>query len=274
MRYPGGLSKALTFSYDDGMEQDAELIRILDDHGMKATFNLNTGLFATAGQESVDGPAHRRLSLEAALEIYKGSSHEVAVHCLTHASLTDLPTVAAAREILKDKDNLEHAFGGIVRGLAYPFGTFDNQVIDVLRTCGILYARTITSSHSHVFPKDWLRLDPTCHHNDPQLMPLAERFFMAKPCFDCKLFYVWGHSFEFERDNNWGVIKRFTDVMAEHDGIWYATNGEIFSYAWAWKQLIVSADGNVLYNPTATSLWFDVDGQLMIIEPGETKEIG
>lgn len=45
LRYPGGLTKALTFSYDDGVEQDMRLVKLLDDHGMKGTFNLNSGLF-------------------------------------------------------------------------------------------------------------------------------------------------------------------------------------------------------------------------------------
>ena len=36
--------KALTFSYDDGIEQDRKLVDIFNKYGMKATFNLNTGI--------------------------------------------------------------------------------------------------------------------------------------------------------------------------------------------------------------------------------------
>ncbi|MBQ8687026.1 MAG: polysaccharide deacetylase, partial [Ruminococcus sp.] len=36
--------KAITFSYDDGVEQDVKLLEILNEYGLKATFNLNTGL--------------------------------------------------------------------------------------------------------------------------------------------------------------------------------------------------------------------------------------
>ena len=36
--------KALTFSYDDGIEQDRKLVEIFNRYGMKATFNLNTGI--------------------------------------------------------------------------------------------------------------------------------------------------------------------------------------------------------------------------------------
>ena len=34
MRFPGGLVKALTFSYDDGVEQDIRLVEILNKYGI------------------------------------------------------------------------------------------------------------------------------------------------------------------------------------------------------------------------------------------------
>lgn len=36
--------KMLTFSYDDGIYQDERLVEIFNKYGMKATFNLNTGI--------------------------------------------------------------------------------------------------------------------------------------------------------------------------------------------------------------------------------------
>ena len=41
--YPGGKHKALTFSYDDGQIFDIRLAEILRSHGLKGTFNLNSG---------------------------------------------------------------------------------------------------------------------------------------------------------------------------------------------------------------------------------------
>ena len=43
LRYPGGLAKAVTFSYDDGVEQDIRLVEIFNKNGIKGTFNINTG---------------------------------------------------------------------------------------------------------------------------------------------------------------------------------------------------------------------------------------
>ena len=53
--FPGGLSKALTLSYDDGVEQDIRLIDIMNKHGLKGTFNLSGGLFAPEGTVYPEG---------------------------------------------------------------------------------------------------------------------------------------------------------------------------------------------------------------------------
>lgn len=37
--FPGGLRKAVTFSFDDGVRQDLRLMDLFRSHGIKATFN-------------------------------------------------------------------------------------------------------------------------------------------------------------------------------------------------------------------------------------------
>ena len=49
MRFPEGKVKALTLSYDDGVEQDVRLIEIMKKYGLKGTFNINSGLYASEG---------------------------------------------------------------------------------------------------------------------------------------------------------------------------------------------------------------------------------
>ena len=39
-----GKKKAVTFSYDDGVEQDRRLIALFNKYGMKATFNQKSGI--------------------------------------------------------------------------------------------------------------------------------------------------------------------------------------------------------------------------------------
>ena len=256
-----------------GVEQDRELVRILDEYGMKGTFNINSGLYAPEGHVWPEGQIHRRMSRQACLELFKDSGHEIAVHCLKHESLTELPANAMIHEVVADRINLEKEYGGMIRGMAYPFGSFNDMAVEVLKNCGIRYARTVISSHDFSIPTDWLRLPATCHHDDPKLMELAERFLSTPARFGCMLFYLWGHSYEFEEKNNWHVIRDFCSKMGGRDDIWYATNDEIFSYVEDWQRLVFSGDGKKIYNPTLTTLWFKDDENIRSIAPGETLTI-
>ena len=272
-RFPNGLRKALTLSYDDGVEQDIRLMEILDKHGIKCTFNLNSGCWAPEGTVYAPGTIHRRMPKSQVEKVYRNPNHEVAAHCLTHASLTELSPAEVAWEVLEDRRNLEAMFGGLVRGLAYPFGTYSDQVVDALKATGAAYARTVHSTNDFTVPTDWLRLHPTCHHNAPNLMALCDRFLQDNVPFGSKLFYLWGHSYEFEADNNWQVIEDFCEKMGGHDDIWYATNIQIVDYVNACRQVIASADGKTLYNPTCTDVWADINWKSVVIPAGQTVRV-
>lgn len=273
MLFPEGLRKALTLSYDDGVEQDETLIRILDEKGLRATFNLNSGLFAPEGTVWPEGQVHRRMTRSQVLETYDTSRHEVAVHCLTHASLTELPPARVSWEVLQDRANLERDFGGIIRGMAYPFGTVNDTVTQALRDCGVAYSRTVRSTHRFDVPNDWLRLDPTCHHDDPELFPLLERFLTEPNPFGAWLFYLWGHAYEFEANDNWHVIREFAGRAGGHPDVWYCTNIEVCDYVNAFRRLLFSADGGRVHNPTDKTLWFELDGAVHKVRGGETIDL-
>ena len=186
-----------------------------------------------------------------------------------------IPQTAVIGEIMKDRENLEAQFGRIVRGMAYPMGTFSDEVVEVLKVCGVAYARTTVSTEKFKLPTDWLRLPATCHHNNPCLRELAKQFVESDFAHRSSgLFYVWGHSYEFDENDNWHVIEEFVDYMGGREGdIWYATNIEIYEYIEDYKRLVFSADFRRVYNPTARTLWFDFEGQSYSIAAGESFRV-
>ena len=271
MRFPEGKHKALTLSYDDGVAQDIRLIDIMKKHGLKGTFNINSGLYAPEGTTNPEGKG--RMSKSKCQEVYLNSGMEVAVHGLTHPFLEQLPENLCTYEVLQDRKNLEADFGCMIRGMAYPYGTTSDSVVESLKKCGIAYSRTVTSTEKFTIPTDWLRLPATCHHANPRLMELARNFvdnaFNRVP----GLFYLWGHSYEFDRNepnNNWGIIEEFAEFMGKREDIWYATNIEIYDYIAAYNQLIFSMDYKKVYNPTCTTLWFETGKGAYCVKPGET----
>ena len=270
MLYPEGKHKALTLSYDDGVVQDVRLIRILDQYGIKATFNLNSRRLNP--EEPSEVPTWGVLSQPAALRLYRNTVHEVAVHSLTHPFLEKIPLPLVYTEILEDRKNLEAMFGGIIRGMAYPQGTYNDEVVRSLRECGIAYARTTEFTEDFNIPCDWLRLKATCHHNNPNLFTLADRFMNEQPFLQPWLFYLWGHSYEFDTDNNWDRIERFCETVGKREDIWYATNIEVYDYVQAWQRLEYSAAANRVYNPSIVPVWFMHNEEIICIDAGETKD--
>lgn len=273
-RFPNFKNKAVTLSYDDGVRQDKRLISIMKKHGLKGTFNINSGMFSG----SYDGDEKGRMTVQEALELYIPSGMEVAVHGYNHLSLTQVAYSLSVNDVVTDRKELERIFGGIVSGMAYANGSYNDKVVEILKSCGIKYARTVVSTEKFDLPTDWLRLPATCHHNNPKLMELAKQFVESgKQSYwwsnQAKLFYLWGHSYEFDNNDNWNVIEEFAEYVGGREDIWYATNGEIYNYLQACDRLEFSMDGTFVYNPSCIDVYIDYFGKNFIINAGQSKKI-
>lgn len=251
--FPEGKAKALTMSYDDGKIQDERLVEIFNRHGIRGTFNLNYGMM---DKKNLTPP---RIPKERVKELYRG--HEIATHTMTHPTIARCPLTQAAKEILEDREGLESITGTIIRGHAYPNGSYNEDIKQLFRQLGIAYARVVEAVDDYALPTDPLEWHPTCHHNAPDLMEKAEFFAGFQKNQYLKLMYVWGHSYEFDNNDNWNVIEEFCDYMGGREDIWYATNIEIIDYMEAARNLRFSADCTRVYNPSAAGVWLQIDGE-------------
>lgn len=269
MRFPNFRKKALTLSYDDDTPHDKKLVKILDEYGLKCTFNLNGGLLGEPD----------RMTEEDVLKLFKDSPHEVAAHGFRHVSLTKVDRAMAVNDVVEDRKTLEKLFGRIVKGMAYANGAYSDEVVEMLKSCGVSYCRTTVSTGGFGMPDNWLKLPATCHHNDKKLMEYAKRFIEEEDHWyfwnhEPRLFYLWGHAYEFNNNDNWQVIEEFAKYMGGREDVWYATNGEIYDYAKAFESLQFSVDGKYVYNPSAQEVFFvTLEEKNVSVKPGERKEI-
>ncbi len=269
MLFKEGKRKALTLSYDDNTIHDRKLVQLMNNYGIRGTFNLNSGSFSQKDQRVINGidTDFSRIDAEEVKDLYWG--HEVASHTVTHPSLTAIPANMGVAEVIKDRKNLEELTGELVRGFAYPYGTYNEAVEEILSACGIEYARTVVSTESFDLPQDFLEWHPTCHHNSPKLMELAKQFCDGGDG-KVKLFYLWGHSYEFAQNNNWQKLEDFFQYISKDaESIWMATNIEILEYVKAFRELKRSTDGRILYNPTGLDIWFEFERQVYCIHGNE-----
>lgn len=213
-----GKMKAVTFSYDDGVTQDKRLIEMFNRYGLKCTFNLNSGLLGT----------ENRLSRQEIRETYAG--HEIAVHTVTHPTLTHCDEAEIIRQVVQDRLNLSEIAGCEVVGMAYPGGgvNYNHDVAEIIRHHTTMqYARTTVCTGNFDLQNNLLEFLPTVKHTDfDDLFALAHQFLALQPT-EPKLFYIWGHSYEFDFDNSWDRFEKFCKLISNCDDIFYGTNREV-----------------------------------------------
>ncbi len=211
-----GKRKAVTFSYDDGPRQDIRLVEMLNRYGMKGTFHLNSALLGDA-----DG---WHLTPDEARRLYRG--HEVAGHTLTHPHPEKVSNDTFRFQVEMDLLALRNLTGQPVVGFSYPYGTYFDSAVETLRGLGVQYARTVEATYGFALPKDLLRLPSTCHHKHEKLPELIGRF-LSEEAVEPMLLYIWGHSYEFDRDNNWDLMERICERLAGHGDVFYGTNAQV-----------------------------------------------
>ena len=256
--FPGGKKRCVTFSYDDGCDNDARLIALLNKYGMKGTFHLC-------------GISYRDYSDEQLKEvgkIYEG--HEISSHTYSHCYPSLMPGQSVVREIMEDRFILEKIAGYPIKGLSYPSGSCSDAVAQIMHDCGLYYGRTTKSTRDFLMPRNFMLWNPTCHHRDAP--ELAEKYIAQIDSFlTWPLFYIWGHSREFETEEQWMEFENMLKQLSQTDKIWYATNADIVRYTQAQNMLEITADESVIYNPTALSVWVEKDKkQIVEIPAGQT----
>lgn len=258
--YPGGKAGCITFSYDDGRDFDRRLVDIFNRYGIKGSFHLNSANLGCPGYVTAGELP----------ELYAG--HEVSLHCLTHPFPSRIPSHRQLSELTADKAALEAAWGHIISSMSFPFGDYNDHFLKCMDASGVLYGRTTRATRKFSWPEDFRVWDPTCHHNDDLLSLLAGFRRYSTGFKGMALFYIWGHSYEFNDAGNWDMIESFCKEAGNDPDTWYATGLEIYDYITSLRRLRISADGCIVVNPSALTLWGrDERGALLQILPGENR---
>ena len=268
-----GKKKAFTLSYDDGSVNDIKLVGLMDKYGIKGTFNICSGLFLD--EEPEGNVMSDKLKISEAIGLYQASGHEIGAHTVHHIRPDNVDKDELMYEIFEDRKALEAKFDTFVRGFAHPFSVYNEDIREIVRLCGYSYARGGESSYNFKLPENRFCIKPTCRHKDLRLMEFAERFVNEVPQWgDIYLFYVMGHSHEFDSDDKWARMERFFEEVSGKADVWYATNIEIFDYIDAYKALKTTSDKNIIYNPSVIDVWIEQNEKIYHIPSGQVVEVG
>ena len=236
----------VTTSWDDGDALDKRIIALLNKYGFKGTF------YVAINQDN-------RLSNDDIVEISK--SHEIGAHTMNHPRLSAIDIRVAMEEIKSSKSALEEIINKPVEMFAYPFGDYNEEVKQIVSSCGFRGART-TKNWSWDLPKDVFEM-PTSLHVYPYplrrgvssamawLKPLFYNFpkiisrrlrpaavfswqnlalaMFDRACAEGGVFHIWGHSWEIEKYKMWKDFENLLKYISRNKDCIYLTNGDLLN---------------------------------------------
>lgn len=201
------MGKILLISFDDGTVWDRRFVELLNKYGIKATFNLNSGLEDFVWQYEDRFPVRRQI-LADTVELYRG--HEIASHSLHHHWLNTLTPPQLSREVGDDCAALKQLFGLQEIGFGVPFTACDAREIKIIRKF-VRYIRLSEFSDSFAPPADPYHIPIHALYNQPDVRERIAAF--AESDLPVALFVMAGHSYELEVLDHWGYMEELLQYI-------------------------------------------------------------
>lgn len=262
--YPGGKTKAFNISYDDGVIQDIRFVELLNRYGLKGTFNLNYGLMhRNFTWEHECGMTVRRLREQEVSSVYEG--HEIASHSFSHPYFDNMEEADILKELGADKFFLEKLFGREVAGYATPFYYYSDLMESCVKHCGFEYARISEESNDYSIPGNFHRWRGSKFHWDEDLEEFVEGFLTSRQ--ELALCQLVGHSYDLDVMNLWDTMERICHRVGNAPDVWAATHIDIVRYLRNMRLARITE--REIVNESKAALWFAVDGETVMLRPGE-----
>jgi len=190
-------------SWDDFRDEDEKLIGLLEQYEIPATLYIPVN--------EIIEPRKLELARKAA------ERFEIGSHTVNHPILTSIDIEQASKEINDSKSILEQEIGTKVTSFCYPRGRYDVNTVKMLIMAGYKNARTTIVGNTK-YPDDPFRIKTTAHvyQRDEYDTQTWLEYTLNK--FDQVMeyggyFHLWGHSYEVERDSEWGNLEWFFNYM-------------------------------------------------------------
>lgn len=205
------MRKIFLISFDDGTIWDRRFVELLNKYGLKATFNLNSGLEDFVWHYEDRFPIRRQV-LSDTIDLYQG--HEVASHSLHHHWLNSLTPPQLSREVGEDCAALKKLFGLDEIGFGVPFTACGEREIRIIRKF-VRYIRLSEFSDSFALPKDPYHIPIHALYNQPDVREKIARF--AESDLPISLFVMAGHSYELEVLDHWDYMEELLQYIRSFD---------------------------------------------------------
>jgi len=177
---PKGRRVVVTF--DDGFRSVLDLaFPVLNRLGLPATLFVVTdhvGMEEPQGwpgvEQWLDGPHRLELDFLTWSELRRlaDAGWEIGSHTRTHPRLTELDDHALTEELSGSRARCEEMLDRSCYSLAYPYGTYDNRVVQAASAAGYEAAVTLPRSFARAEPLAWPRVG--VYHSDGRMIFAAK----------------------------------------------------------------------------------------------------
>jgi len=138
-------SCAITITFDDGFLSNLEAaVPLMKEIGARAiNYLVADRIGKSSDWEAAEGGEARPLMDDAQIRDWLAAGNWIGAHTCTHPRLSKIPRDRAREEILSCKKKLEDRFGQPFEHFAYPFGDYDDVVVEMVREAGFKTACTM-----------------------------------------------------------------------------------------------------------------------------------
>ena len=211
----------VTTSWDDGHPADLKLAELLMQYNIPATFYI-----------PIDNMERECMNPRQIDEI--AQRFDVGGHSYHHVNLAKISPREAEKEVLEGKKALEQIIGREVLPFCYPWGSFKDETVNIVKRAGFIGARTVKLMARKI--KDPFRIGTTIYTADPWLSTylthsiasrdLSLAYFMLRNNLFFKswdqvaiktldfvvsnggIWHLWGHSWEIVDNNDWARLEK------------------------------------------------------------------
>ena len=130
-------AKPVIISFDDGWEEQfSTAFPIMTRYGLSGTFFVYT--------QPLD---HSQYMTWAQVQALAAGGMDIQSHSITHPHLRTMAPDAAYKEIAESKATLEKRLGKPVVAFCYPFGEYNNAIVEMVKRAGYESAVTLASGY-------------------------------------------------------------------------------------------------------------------------------
>jgi peptidoglycan/xylan/chitin deacetylase (PgdA/CDA1 family) len=154
----GTEKKTLTITFDDGFLNNlTEAVPLMQKNNIRAiNYLVADRIGQTSDWEAREGGEADPLMNESQIKEWLSAGHWIGAHTCNHPRLSLLSSEQAKEEIVAGKKKLEDRFGLPVEHFAYPYGDYNQTIVELVREAGF---KTACTMHRGINAPDTSRLE-------------------------------------------------------------------------------------------------------------------